>query len=128
MESLLLVAPCPYDAEFKARLGRAWPVVDAASGVMVVEDSGSRVYVARNDSAAEELEPESRARILAAMPAPVFYTVDFSDMSLVRRVLTIIGDDSRLLIDDDHGVRLPGHDFVRMLRDRPDWDWRRDAA
>jgi hypothetical protein len=94
----------------------------------VIEDGGTRVYVSRNDSVADDLEPEARARIAAATPSPVFYTVDFNDLDLCRRVLLAIADDPRLLIDNDHGVLLSGADFVRVLRSQPDWDWRQDRV
>ena len=128
MESIIIVAPCSYDAELKARLARGWSVTDTASGGSVVEDGGARVYVSRNDSVAEDMEPEARARIAAATPAPVFYTVDFSDLGLCRRVLLAIADDPQLFIDNDHGVLLTGTDFVRVLRSQPDWDWRQDRV
>lgn len=63
MESVIMVAPCAYDAELRARLPSTWRVTDTASGGSVIEDGGgARVYVSRSDSAAEDLEPETRAR------------------------------------------------------------------
>jgi len=94
----------------------------------VIEDGGAWAYVARNDSLEEDLEPEARARIAAAMQTPVLYTVDFSDVNLCHRVLLAIADDPRLFIDNDHGVFLSGADFVRVLRSQPDWDWRPDRV
>lgn len=128
MESLIIVAPCAYDAELKARLSRIWRVTETTSGGSSIEDGGVRVYVSRNDSVAEDLEPEVRARIAAATASPAFYTVDFSDLQLCRRVLLAIADDPQLLIDNDHGVLLSGADFVRVLRSQPDWDWRQDRV
>jgi len=128
MDSVIIVAPCAYDARFKERLARGWKVAETACGGSVIEDGGSRVYLSRNDAIAEDLEPEARARIAAATPEPVFYTVDFSDLNLCRRVLLVIADDPRLLIDTDHRVLLPGADFVRVLRSQPDWDWRQDRV
>jgi hypothetical protein len=114
MESVIIVAPCAYDAELKGRLALGWKVAVTATGGSVIEDGGARVYLSRNDAIAEDLEPEVRARIAAATPEPVFYTVDFSDLNLCRRVLLAIADDPRLLIDSDHGVLLSGVDFVRV--------------
>jgi len=128
MESVIIVAPCAYDAELKGRLARSWTVGETATGGSVIEDGCARVYLSRNDAVGEDLEPEARARIVAATPDPVFYTVDFSDLNLCRRVLLAIADDPRLLIDNDHGVLLSGVDFVRVLRSQPDWDWRKDRV
>ena len=128
MESVIIVAPYEYDAELKGRLARCWKVAETVTGGSVIEDGGARVYLSRNDAVAEDLEPEARARIAAATPDPVFYTVDFSDLNPCRRVLLAIADDPRLLIDNDHGVLLSGADFVRVLRSQPDWDWRQDRV
>jgi hypothetical protein len=128
MESVIIVAPCAYDIELKARLSGTWRVKDSASGGAVIEDAGAKVYVSRNDSVAEDLEPEAFAGIAAVIPSPVFYTVEFSDLDLCRRVLLVIADDPRLLIDNDHGVVLSGSDFVRVLRSQPEWDWRQDRV
>jgi hypothetical protein len=126
MESVIVVAPCAYDAEFKARLAHLWNPMNTAYGGLAIEDGGTRIYVYRNDSVAGDLEPEALARITSKTREPVFYTVDFSDIALCRRVLAAIADDPRLLIDNDHGVLLSGPEFVRLLQSRPDWDWRRD--
>jgi hypothetical protein len=128
MDSVIIVAPCAYDARFKERLARGWKVAATASGGSVIEDGGARVYLSRDDAVASDLEPDARARIAAAILQPVFYTVDLSDLNLCRRVLLVIADDPRLLIDNDHRVLLPGADFVRVLRRQPDWDWRQDRV
>ena len=128
MESVIIAARCAYDAELKRRLALGWKVAETASGGLVIEDGGARVYLSRNDAVAEDREPEARARTAAAAPEPVFYTVDFTDLNLCRRALLAIADDPRLLIDNDHGVLLSGVDFARVLRSQPDWDWRRDRV
>jgi hypothetical protein len=128
MESVIIVAPHVYDAELKARLSRTWSVTDTDTGGSVIEDRGARLYVSRNDSVAGDMEREVLARIVATTREPVFYTVDFSDLDLCRRVLIAVADDPLLLIDNDHGVLLTGTDFVRVLRSQPDWDWRQDAV
>jgi hypothetical protein len=94
----------------------------------VIQDAMSRAYVTRNDLVRNELEPEDLRAIAEAIADPTFYTVDFSDIDLCRRNLLAIADDAKLLVDNDHGVRLSGSDFVRVLRSQPDWDWRRDPV
>src|SRR5579859_3470552 len=128
METVIIAAPGVYDDELKARLDAAWEVSDCSTGGWVVEDGGHRVYVSRNDAVANELEPAARARIAATMPLPVFYTVDFSDLDLCRRVLVSIADDPKLMVDNDHGGCWPGSEFVRVLRSQDGWDWRADAS
>jgi hypothetical protein len=50
MESVILVAPRPYDAEVHARLSQTWSVMNTPTGGLVIEVGGARVYVSRNDS------------------------------------------------------------------------------
>lgn len=123
MESVTIAAPFEYELELNARLQEIGPA-KAVAGGLVIEDGNSRVYVCRNDAVRDELEPEQLDRILSTIPRPVFYTVDFSDLALCRRVLEAIADDPGLLVDNDHGVLLDGATFIGLLRARPAWDWR----
>lgn len=116
MESVIIVAPCEYEYELKARLERLGPVMTGAEGVLIVGDGRTHVYVSRGHHVRDELEPEELQHITSVMANPVFYTVDFHDMALCRKVLEAIADDSQLLVDDDHGLVLPGPEFVRHLR------------
>jgi len=126
VESVLLVAPDDYDTKFRRRLEERWTVTEGAGPACVVEEHDTRVYLARNPYAPTELEPQELEEIRAVIPNPIFYTLDFTDILLCRSVLETIANDPRLLIDNDHGVRLSGTDFIRMLRSQRDWDWRRD--
>jgi len=127
MESVIIATPCPYEAEFKARLERTWQVAPMGYGGWVIEDGGRRVYVSRNDTVLPCYGPEERARIAAAIAEPIFYSVDFRDIALIRRVLLAIADDPRVLVDNDHGVLLPGPEFIHLMQSRPEWDWRQDV-
>lgn len=126
MESVIIAAPFPYDEKLRSRLERVGPVTMGALGVLVIDDGSTRVYVDRNDAVHDEYEPEALNRIKAIIPAPLFYSIDFTDMALCRKVLEALVDDPNLLVDNDHGILLPGSEFIRMLRSRPDWDWRID--
>lgn len=128
MESVIIVAPHDYEAELVARLERLGRLKPAVEGVYVFEDRGSRVYLTRDDGVRNEYEPEKLEAFLKVFPEPIFYGLDFSDIVLCRRALAEIADDSKLLVDNDHGVVLPGSEFVRLLRSRPDWDWRLDRV
>jgi hypothetical protein len=126
MESVMIVVPAGYEAEVKTRLGDVGPVQVGAGGVLVIDDGRSRVYVARNEHALEELEPSELAQFRDAVPDPIVLSVEFSDIALCRRVLEAIADDPAVMVDNDHGVVLPGPEFVRVLRSQQDWDWRVD--
>jgi hypothetical protein len=127
MESVIIAAPFAYDAQLKVRLERIGPVTTGAGGILVLDDGKSRVYVARNDAVHDEFEPGRLGRVTSTIPDPVFYSIDFSDIALCRRALEVMVDDPKLLVDNDHGVLLPGPEFVRVLRSQHDWDWRVDA-
>ena len=128
MDSVIVVAPDGYDVSIQLRLRQRWALAPSAEGTWVIEDGTSRVYVTRDNAVRDDLELEDQQAILDAVADPTFYTVDFSDIALCRQVLLCIADDSRLVVDNDHGVRLSGSDFARVLRSQPDWDWRLDRA
>ncbi|MFO0588691.1 MAG: hypothetical protein U0441_14170 [Polyangiaceae bacterium] len=125
MESVLLVAPREYGDAFKARLEGLKDLSVSGATAFVVTDARSRVYVSHNEYVSQELEPEELERFKTMFGNPVFYTVDFSDIHLCRRVLFALADDPALWVDNDHGTLLSGPDFLDLLRRRPDWDWRR---
>ncbi len=127
MDSVIIVAPRDYDAELRARLATRWTPSESEDGVWAIEDDGQRVYVSRNNYVRDELDQERLRRITAIMPDPVFYTIDFSDVDLCRRVLLSVADDSSLLVDNDRGVLLSGAEFIQVLLNQPGWDWRVNA-
>jgi hypothetical protein len=129
MESVVVIAPRVYDDEFKARLAEH-PSLALAGGrnVVVLDNGKTRIYVAHNESAVQEMEPEELQNIKDLVADPVFYVVDFSDIDFCKSVLALLVDDPLLLVDNDHGVFLPGPEFIRLLHERPDWDWRRDRV
>jgi hypothetical protein len=72
METVLLVAPWGYSADFKAKMPSGYRVSEGA-GESTVSDSGTtRIYISRNDSVRGELEPEKLRRITTAIPDPIF--------------------------------------------------------
>jgi hypothetical protein len=127
MESVIIIAPFAYDDELRNRLSASFRVSEGGFGGWVVEVDDARVYVSRNDLVAAELEQEELDQITQRIPSPVFYSVDFSDIDLCRRVLMSLADDPDLLVDNDHGLLLVGSELVRLLRSRPEWDWRKDS-
>lgn len=127
MDSVLITAPRDYDAEFRLRLQPFGMAESGEQGTFVLDDGQSRVYIRRNVLASDELEPDEMEQILDSIENPVFYSVDFTDIDFGRRVIESVADDPDLLVDNDHGVRMPGSDFVRLLRSRPSWDWRLES-
>ena len=129
MDSVVVIAPRVYDEEFKAGLACHPSLASAGEGnVVVLDDGKTRIYVARNVYASQEMEPDRLQQIMASVSEPIFYTVDFSDIDFCKGVLALLVDDPLVLVDNDHGVLLVGSDFVRLLHERPDWDWRYDLG
>lgn len=127
MESVVLAAPRDVTAELKQRLKKVGPVIIGANGILVIESGSTRVYLARSDAVRDEFEPDDLRRITLRFSDPVFYTVDFSDIALCRRVMMAIADDPDLLVDNDHGLLLPGSEFVALLCSRGTWGWRTES-
>ncbi len=122
METIVVISPQPYESALQERLA-GLETLPMDGGVVVVE-SGSRIYISRNDEVADELSPERLGAMRARLGSPYFYTLDYSDIESVKRVLLVIADDPQLLIDNDHGLVLPAPDFLALIRNRPNWDWR----
>jgi len=126
MESVVVAVASNHDDEFRKRIADDLRFAAAQDG-WVVEDADRRVYLSRNDSAAQELDSERLARIRQIVGEPVFYTVDYLDAALCREVLKYLADDPHLAIDNDHGLTLPGPQFVWRLRTDTNWDWREEG-
>jgi hypothetical protein len=123
MQSVIFIAPRIYDFELRNRLERLGPLMPAADGILVLEEEGSRVYVGKDDSVCDDFDAEELEYIHSVIPEPVFYYVDFSDIALCRKVLESIADDTAILIDNDFGLCIRGSEFIKLLRDRPHWNW-----
>ena len=129
MESVVVIAPRVYDDEFKARLADHPSLARAGEpNVVVLDDGRTRIYVAHNEYGAQEMEPAELQHIESLVGEPVFYVVNFSDIDFCKSALVLLVDDPLLLVDNDHGVLLPGPEFIRLLHARPDWDWRLDRV
>lgn len=126
MEGVLIYAPHDYDATFEARLTARFGRVLQVSP-WVVERDGTRVYVVNDPDIRKYLETEAELKVLAEMPNLISYSVDYSDIRLLRDVLFAIADDPALVVDNDHDVILRGPEFLRLLRERPEWDWGAEA-
>ena len=126
MESIIIAAPYSYDVTLRSRIPGKYVVREGDAGTTVIEDGNTRIYVSQNESIRSDLEDRQLATVIGTIPSPVFYSIDFSDVAFCRDILLAIADDPDILVDNDHGVMLPGSEFVRVLRSQHDWDWRRD--
>jgi len=127
MDSVIIVTGRGFDlGQLRRAIPPTYTVNDAANDRIVIESGGRRAYLGADARIEDEMEPEEAARIWGLISEPTFYTLDFSDISLCKELLQAIADRSDVLVDNDHGVVLPGTEFVQVLRSQGSWDWRRD--
>ena len=58
------------------------------------------------------------------IPTPKFFNCEFSEMDFGKEILSYIIFDNGFVIDNDHGEILTGGEFLKRLREKPEWDWR----
>lgn len=100
-------------------------------------DDGYVEFSLYNDpvaAAIEYLDWDNCSPALAeALESSQFWTIYFSNYEMAR-ALTLLALDhigearSEAWIDNDYGRLIPAEIFHRMLKTRPDWDWRSDHA
>ncbi|HEX2873268.1 MAG TPA: hypothetical protein VHP33_18545 [Polyangiaceae bacterium] len=105
-----------------------YSVEDTANQRIVIELGGRRVYLGTDPRVAGEMDPEEAACIEGMIPDPAFHSLDFNDISMCRELLLALADRSDVVVYNDHGLILPGSEFVQLLREHQDWDWRCDPA
>ena len=128
MDSVIIVTKRDFALEqLRRTIPSSYNVNDAANECIVIERGGRRAYLRADARVADEMESEEASRVLGLIADPIFYTLDFSDIDLCKELLLAIADRGDLVIDNDHGIVLPGSEFARVLRSQGDWDWRRDA-
>lgn len=95
----------------RSMLARHWSLLRTPPDRLAIEESNSRVYIYHPESDSKEIDLKK-------------IVLDYSWVDLVKRVIEVIGDDPRLLIDNDFNTVLPGDQFVARLRSEPTWNWR----
>jgi hypothetical protein len=128
VDSVLIVTDRRVDlGELRRAIPSSYDVESGANDRIAIESNGRRAYLGADPRTAMEMEPEELSSIVRLIADPVFYVLDFSDIRLCKELLGSIANRADILVDNDHGVLLPGSEFVRLLQSRPeDWDWRHD--
>lgn len=49
---------------------------------------------------------------------------EYSSLPLTKRLIELLAQDQRTVVDNDHGTSLSGPEFIRKLSENPTWDWR----
>ena len=128
MDSVLIITDRRVDlGELRQAIPSSYDVDSGASDRIAIESNGRRAYLGADPRAEMEMEPEELSSILRLIAEPMFYVLDFSDIRLCKELLGSIANRADFLVDNDHGLLLPGSEFVRLIQSRPeDWDWRHD--
>jgi len=125
METVIVVAPQGYEKTLRSRIPDRYRVTDGSRGTTVIEDGAKRIYLWESSRVVDEFAPEERAIATQGIQSPDFYLIDFHDIGFCRDLLLAIADDPAIIVDNNQGTILPGSEFARLLRERPNWDWRR---
>jgi hypothetical protein len=125
MESLILITPAAYSQrELVDRVSFSVEQEQAADGGTVFRRGGRRIYLRAAPEVATELPGEVLAELRDQGWPLMFWLLDFSDLQFCKDLVLSIANDPKIVVDNDHGIRLRGDDFVALLRSRPAWDWR----
>ena len=89
---------------------------------VVLKSGGYYVAINADDDILEHYEPTELENI--ALKNPRFYLIEFNDFILLKKLLPLVADDSRIWVDNDHGDILQGSLFVNRVKQQPTWDWR----
>jgi hypothetical protein len=95
----------PSLCDMEAALAAIWNVAPIAGAGFAIMFGRDRVYLRSSDSADAEV------------------LVDYRDVTLMKKVLLAIANDTRLTVDNDFGAVLRGDHFVDKRRVHPNWNW-----
>jgi hypothetical protein len=124
MDSVIVIAPTAYDETLRSRIPDRYRVYPGAAGAIVIEEGPKRIYIWENKHIANEFDPSKLGAAVGAIQNPTFYSIDFHDFGFCRDLLLEIADDPQIVVDNHYGTSRTGSEFARLLRQRPNWDWR----
>jgi len=97
---------------------RYWVLEDASSNCYLLLDDTEEVLVGY------EGEDELKHFIRARVTDPVIFSLAYRDIEFCKRLLILLADDPRMIVDNDFGLTVPGDEMARRIRESPGWDWR----
>ncbi|MFC4158777.1 hypothetical protein [Chitinimonas lacunae] len=92
---------------------------------LVVErqQDGAFLQFQRNDSIANYYDDEEGDVFKGSINKPVYFILNFQDLSFAKQILLLALDRADLYLDNDMGLILPGDKFIKVVKESPDWDW-----
>jgi hypothetical protein len=125
-------------ADFSSCLSPYWSVesVTGRDGI-VISDGKTRVYLIHADGFGDTLQndlqgvycdPKFRRFYISTLPdrTVTFFTMDYSDVQLVKKVLAVAVDSEQMVVDDGFSGVMSGKDLANKIKSNRDWDWRDD--
>jgi len=99
----------------------------AASEFVVHVSERSRIYLEYYGSKLDDIgwSEEEIDLINHLLPLNTYhiYSIAYHSMKAAKEAIVSLADSSDLLVDNDCGTLLPGHEFVSKVRQNPDWNW-----
>ncbi len=127
MQSVIIIAPRGIGIdELIARVPADYRVETQSRDRTLLWRGASYAALNRETRAGMGYDPDELGSVLEEIEDPEFISLEFNDYNLVIALLPFIADDDRLIVDNNYGTLLRGPEFLALLRERPDWDWRLD--
>jgi hypothetical protein len=55
--------------------------------------------------------------------SPRFYLIHFKEIEGINKIIKYLADQNDVLIDNDFGLVTTGKKFIKILAEKPGWDW-----
>ncbi len=130
MDTITIMTPPSYSlSDFQCHLSKYWQVESAYGDRIFIQEDDSRLYLYEDKNFKNLIKQEwacsqeLRSFFDEAGDAN-FFLLDYSDLGFVKKVLPVIADNHRIVIDNEFGTVMRGNDFVEKLRTNSNWNWR----
>ncbi|WP_437710002.1 hypothetical protein WMF45_35530 [Sorangium sp. So ce448] len=126
-DTLTIAAPAgEFIESLAAPLSEMFQLAKTDFGGIRIAVPGERWIVLNPNPYAEIEDPDTVPTITKLIgAAPRFFTLTTTNLPLTRRVVQKLAERRDLVVDTQHGIILPLHEFAELIRARPTWDWRR---
>lgn len=124
MESVVIACESNREREFLLRVPPDVAVRALDPLRRVLERGDCRAYLDRQVQVTDALDGEDVDRGEMTIKQPIVYTLSFIDIEFCKELLVAMVNDPGIMIDNDHGLQMPGDKFVQRVLASPAWDWR----
>ena len=93
-------------------------------GRFFVSSDTHHCWIGYDDEIEFDYDEDEMIIVRKHIPNPIFFTCEFTEIEFGKEILSYIIFDERFVIDNDYGELLTGDEFIKKLKEEPDWDWR----